>query len=325
MNQATKCPICRNEHGGGCTAQPHGDATWYACDVCGQFILTGTLEAVWNAAPDARLPPVRRAALSRLVRTSWEEHHKPFYMASHWFEEFETSVRLATPPEIATNILRFVGDFEARTGAGVDAFPVGFYALVGAISPARANAICLEMVERGLLKVADVKRAREVSEFKRCALTFEGWEKYEAERKGRFAGMYGFAALQFNDAILDPFMREHVKPAIKAQLSYDLIDMRDAAKAGIIDNLMREKIRDAAFVLVDLTHDNYGAYWEAGYAEGLGKPVLYICERAKFEAAKTHFDTNHLTTVLWEADKPSEFIDQLIATLRRSLNLFPIS
>ena len=87
----------------------------------------------------------------------------------------------------------------------------------------------------------------------------------------------------------------------------------------------REKIRDAAFVLVDLTHENSGAYWEAGYAEGLGKPVLYICERAKFEAAKTHFDTNHLTTVLWEAHKPHEFIEQLIATLRRSLNLFPTS
>jgi nucleoside 2-deoxyribosyltransferase len=325
MNQASRCPVCQNEHGGGCTAQPHGDATWYACDVCGQFIVTRTLEAMWNAAPDARLPLVRRAALSRILRSSWEEHHKPFYMASHWFEGVETSLRLTTPPEIATNILRFVGDYEARTGAGVDAFPVGFYALVGAISPARANAICLEMVERGLLKVADVKRAREVSEFKRCALTFEGWERYEAERKGRFAGMYGFAALKFGDAILDPFMRDHVKPAIKEQLSYDLIDMRDAAKAGIIDNLMREKIRDAAFVLVDLTHENSGAYWEAGYAEGLGKPVLYICERAKFEAAQTHFDTNHLTTVLWEADNPSEFVGQLIATLRRSLNLFPTS
>jgi hypothetical protein len=58
-------------------------------------------------------------------------------------------------------------------------------------------------------------------------------------------------------------------------------------------------------------------------AEGLGKPVLYICERAKFEAAKTQFDINRFTTVLWEADKPSEFINHLIATLRRSLNLFP--
>ena len=45
---------------------------------------------------------------------------------------------------------------------------------------------------------------------------------------------------------------------------------------------MRERIRDAAFVLVDLTHDNPGAYWEGGYAEGLGKPVIYICEASKF-------------------------------------------
>ena len=37
-------------------------------------------------------------------------------------------------------------------------------------------------------------------------------------------------------------------------------------------------VRDAAFVISDLTHDNSGAYWEAGYAEGLGKPVIYICE-----------------------------------------------
>jgi len=35
---------------------------------------------------------------------------------------------------------------------------------------------------------------------------------------------------------------------------------------------------------------NPGAYWEAGYAEGLGKPVIYTCEEAKFVEA-SHFDT----------------------------------
>src|SRR3546814_4652111 len=89
---------------------------------------------------------------------------------------------------------------------------------------------------------------------------------------------------------------------------------------------MRSQIRDAAFVIVDLTHDNSGAYWEAGYAEGLGKPVIYICEKAKFDKAKTHFDTNHCTTVVWTREKGEEFRAELIATLRRSLNLFaPVS
>ena len=62
---------------------------------------------------------------------------------------------------------------------------------------------------------------------------------------------------------------------------------------------MRVKIRDAKFVIADLTHDNNGAYWEAGYAEGLGKPVVYICEKTKFEDKNngTHFDVNHCTTL----------------------------
>ena len=86
---------------------------------------------------------------------------------------------------------------------------------------------------------------------------------------------------------------------------------------------MRTQIRDAAFVLVDLTHDNSGAYWEAGYGEGLGKPVIYICEQNKFDTEKTHFDTNHCTTVAWSIGDPEPFVERLIATLRRSLNLFP--
>ena len=85
---------------------------------------------------------------------------------------------------------------------------------------------------------------------------------------------------------------------------------------------MRQQIRDAAFVLADLTHDNFGAYREAGYAEGLGKPVIYLCEQSKSDSKRTHFDTNHCTTVLWEAGAVDRFETQLIATLRRSLNLF---
>jgi len=38
----------------------------------------------------------------------------------------------------------------------------------------------------------------------------------------------------------------------------------------------------------------------SGYAEGLGKPVIYTCEKREFEEHSTHFDTNHLHTVPWE-------------------------
>ena len=130
----------------------------------------------------------------------------------------------------------------------------------------------------------------------------------------------GFIAMQFGDTDLDAFVQEVVKPAVKDEIGYDLVDMRDVGRAGIIDNIMRVQIRDAKFVIADLTHDNNGAYWEAGYAEGLGKPVIYICEKTKFDNEKSHFDTNHCTTIPWSKNDAKDFKKELIATIRRSLN-----
>ena len=127
--------------------------------------------------------------------------------------------------------------------------------------------------------------------------------------------------MQFGDPALDLFVQDIVKPTVKEGIGCDLVDMRDIARAGVIDNIMRTQIRDAAFLIADLTHDNPGAYWEAGYAEGLGKPVIFICEKEKFEAKRTHFDTNHCTTVPWSRDDDDGFRQALIAALRRSLDL----
>ena len=140
------------------------------------------------------------------------------------------------------------------------------------------------------------------------------------KKRGGFAGNNGFLAMEFDDATLEKFVLEVLKPTVKEATDYDLVDMRNVSKAGIIDNIMRVQIRDAKFVIVDLTHDNNGAYWEAGYAEGLGKPVIYICEKKKFEAKKTHFDTNHCTTVPWSREDDEGFRQELTATLRRSLD-----
>jgi len=41
---------------------------------------------------------------------------------------------------------------------------------------------------------------------------------------------------------------------------------------------MRVEIRSAKFLVADLTDENRGAYWEAGFGEGLGKKVYYTCE-----------------------------------------------
>jgi len=64
-----------------------------------------------------------------------------------------------------------------------------------------------------------------------------------------------------------------------------------------------------------------GAYWEAGYAEGLGKHVIYTCKKTVFkdEKKKPHFDTNHHLTVLWDSDCPKEAAARVKNTIRATL------
>jgi nucleoside 2-deoxyribosyltransferase len=103
------------------------------------------------------------------------------------------------------------------------------------------------------------------------------------------------------------------------QAGFDLFRLDEAPKAGLIDDNMRVSIRTSDFVISDLSDDNPGAYWEAGYAEGLGKPVIYTCEKEKFEKEKPHFDTNHHLTIIWDKKNSQEAGEKLKATIRATL------
>ena len=228
-----------------------------------------------------------------------------------------------TSPAIqAMNLVRYVGDEVSRLGKSIEMLNCAdLQEIIGAPSDEFVEQLIEDLKQRGAIKGEPRLEKGGPSSFFFVTLTLDGWERYEAEKRGQFGGNYGFIAMQFNDPELDPFVKDIVKPAVEEGIGYKLVDMRDVGRAGVIDNIMRTQIRDAAFVIVDLTHDNPGAYWEAGYAEGLGKPAIYICEKVKFEGTRTHFDTNHCTTVLWSRDDDEGFKQALIATLRRSLDL----
>jgi nucleoside 2-deoxyribosyltransferase len=125
-------------------------------------------------------------------------------------------------------------------------------------------------------------------------------------------------AMKFGDKILNDIVDNYYKPAV-GKTGFSLFRLEDQPKAGLIDDRIRVEIRTSSFLISDLTHDNPGAYWEAGFAEGLGKPVIYTCEKGKFQKDKTHFDTNHHLTVVWDKDNPQEGANLLKSTIRATL------
>jgi hypothetical protein len=143
-------------------------------------------------------------------------------------------------------------------------------------------------------------------------LTPGGWLRVEELKRAHVASNYAFFARKFDNPELDRVFNECLRPAVAAT-GYELRTVPQ--RAGLVDAVIEDEIRRCRFLIADLSDDNPGAYWEAGFAEGLGKPVIYVC-RAKVgtEDKLTHFDTNHRHTVRWDPD-PSTF-DQTATRLK---------
>ncbi len=330
MENIEKCPVCQNVHGGHSEASPiSGGWGWRIdCEICGRYDITKEAyhdELKIGAAYENEWTEVRRVALSHALITQRDvpigEAGLPV-LATGILEEFRKSGRtLPTRLQQANNTIQYIGNYEYENGQRLELIELKFYARIGAISPDSASTLAYELHEIGLVGMDQVMGANGYG-FEDAFLTLDGWERWEKERSNENTSNVGMIAMQFGDPILDALVNEVIKPAIEeiSGLSVERID--DSPKAGIIDVILRQTIRDAAFVIADLSHANRGAYWEAGFAEGLGKPVIYICEQSVWDDQKTHFDTNHCTTVIYENDKPDEFKKRLIATIRNSLNLF---
>jgi hypothetical protein len=53
--------------------------------------------------------------------------------------------------------------------------------------------------------------------------------------------------------------------------------------------------------------------------EGLGRRVIYTCNKNYFQNQGTHFDTNHCHTILWDEQDLREAAEKLKATIRATL------
>ena len=133
------------------------------------------------------------------------------------------------------------------------------------------------------------------------SLSFDGWAKYDSLRRERVDSRNAFMAMKFGDEAIQRVVHECFRPAV-ADAGFTLRTLNDGQPAGCIDDQLRVALRTARFVVADLTHANQGAYWEAGFAEGLGRPVIYTCRKAEWDRERTHFDTNHLVTIIWDPD-----------------------
>ena len=229
------------------------------------------------------------------------------------------NTELPRPQEQLENLILWLGEAQPNLGATIQP-EVNVMAAVGVVDTSSLGFLASQAIDAGLLK-------GEVQYFyggdctlHSLQLTLDGWRLFEDLQRGKSTSRVAFMAMQFGDEELDRIYKDHFKTGVAAT-GFDLKRVDEGQPAGLIDDRLRVEIRQCRFLIADLTHENRGAYWEAGFAEGLGKPVVYTCRKDVFEdkAKGTHFDTNHHLTVVWESDKLDNAVERLKATIRATL------
>jgi hypothetical protein len=108
----------------------------------------------------------------------------------------------------------------------------------------------------------------------------------------------GFCAMWFN-ASMDILWEKVIHKAIAAS-GYEPLIIRDREHNGKIDDAIVAAIRTARFVVADYTGHRGGVYYEAGFAHGLGIPVIFMCRQDALQ--DLHFDVRQYNCIVWSPD-----------------------
>lgn len=148
-------------------------------------------------------------------------------------------------------------------------------------------------------------------------LSVPGLLAIEAMSASGTASAQGFVAMDFADGMLDAWTNGFDPGIRKAGFRPLRIDSKDYI-GGITDEIMSE-IRKSRFIVADYTGQRSGVYFEAGFALGLGLPVIPTCRADQI--GNLHFDIRHLNTLPW--DTPSDLVDSLSKRVRAVIGSGP--
>ena len=151
-----------------------------------------------------------------------------------------------------------------------------------------------------------------------CVLSAKGLLELEAGHPGD--SKIGFCAMWFS-AELMPFYREVIEPGVRA-CGYEPLRLDHKEHNNNIDDEIIASIRGARFVIAEMTGHRGGVYFEAGFAHGLGLPVIYMLRED--DQNDIHFDVRQQNFILWLPDDLPGARKRLENRIRATLGQGPL-
>ena len=142
----------------------------------------------------------------------------------------------------------------------------------------------------------------------RYTVTVDGHRRISDVKTNPDSGQV-FVAMWFDEETEDAYSHG-IAPAIESA-GYKPMRIDQKADVVKIDDEIIAEIRRSRFLVADFTQGDDGArggvYFEAGFALGLGIPVIYTCREGSI--SKIHFDTRQYHHTAW--NDPADLRDKL--------------
>ncbi len=324
--ETAPCPICHTpaqktecRQGG-----PNRDKCKFVCPRCGTYLIRENQMSQLESKP---LSPKEAACVAGY---RWENPH--FNLITEADVEFLRRLRQPGIMERAMKLLRYIAEHTPSLGedfsypktafendGGIMTF-IGlvwnkavpsFQQLLAASWSGAENEInfLLDKVLTSELEYLDAGGQ----------ITTKGWVAVEKAAEAEDPGL-AFVAMSF-DENFKPVYLSAIAPAIEAA-GYHPEQMAFVEHVESITDKMMADIRRAKFLVVDLTEHRPNVYFEAGFAFGLGKPVIFLVQEDQKD--DVHFDIQQYSYIPWSMDNLADLKNRLTQRILGPLGQGPI-
>lgn len=295
------CVICGLD---GCVETPlANDAAKMECKQCGEYEITRSLLATFKYDKEHKLPHT----VSAWIREYNVDNGKPPILTTDNFLDILT---LPDKP-IKSKLERFMRIYyenlnDVHTVIDLNTTPM-WLSLTWATDELELKSIIDETIKQGLLEgeIKKILMFETPPKYQWRArinlLTFKGREFVESLGQKNADSNKVFLAFHFTDEMKIDFevtAKRAVSDASSGKLEAVRVGTSSTPTDTKIDDALIGMLKSSKVVIADFTGQRPAVYYEAGYAMGMGIPVIWTCRADELD--KLSFDTRQYPHILWK-------------------------
>ena len=283
---------------------------WFECPACGNYSITGRAQFHLRNRKESLY------IISGVTRNHYELYESPFIITEEMVRddlEFQAEFQNKMPKSVldkASLLLQYIARKSSHPGDSV------------LINPSQDYPICFCKNAKELIfyinhirDVGDIEEEGTMQDSS-LSLTAEGWRKIENTAKLNLESKQSFVAMCFNESLKEIFTKGIAPLETDTGFKMYRVD-QEPFNEKICDRVIAD-IRKSRFLIADVTGLRHAVFFEAGYAMGLGLPVIFTCKKGT--EIENCFDTRQYNHIVWEnaEDLKTKLKDRILATIGKA-------